>query len=454
MHIIIIGAGEVGGYLARILVEEGHEIAIVELDDARARELDASLDALVIAGSGVSRAALLRAGLATADLVMAVTAVDEVNLIACMIAGKHGRAGVRTVARARRLDYLASDGPLGADELGIDLVIGPERAVATDVLQMLRYVGPGELQQLAGGRFVLVGLLCGPDSPLIHEPIAAMRQDLPRQSLIAAIQGKRGLRVPRGDDRLAADERAFVLTTPDDVQEFAILSGRPWHRVRNVLVVGCGDIGFAVARELDRQGLRPTVVEVDRARAEWAASRLSDAVVLHADGSDPDVLRERLEQDDVDALVVLIDDDARSLLTGVFARSLGARKTICRCDNPAYAHVANQLGIDALISPNRAVANAILRYVQRGQIESTLMLGDHEGEILELRVPAAPRRRDIVRRPLRELAFPAGALIGGVIRSGAACVADGDTVLQPGDDLLVFTLARALHDVEAWLAAE
>lgn len=452
MRVVVIGAGEVGSYIARILVEERHDVAVVEVDEALARELDAALDALVIPGSGVSREALERAGVREADLVLAVTAVDEVNLVACVVA-KRANHRLRAVARVRGEPYhLARQPALVAEDLGLDLIISPERAVADEVLELLRYAGAGDIRRFAKDRLVLLGMLPGPDSPLVHQSLAELRAELPKQSLVVAAEGAAGLRIPRGADRLEVDRRVYVLTLPEHVDEFMILSGRPWSRVENILVIGCGTIGFAVARELESRKMRPVILEKDGARAEWVAGQLPGSLVLHADGTDPELLRERIEEDRIDAVVVLLEDDEKSLLIGVFAKSLGAKKIISRCDKPAYTQLADRLGVDAVVSPKRAVANAILRYVWRGGITSTAMLGNHEVEIIELRVPGRPARKEIVTRPLRDLRFPSQALVGAVVRKDAAFVPGGDTVLEPGDELLIVTLPQALHEVEKLLA--
>ncbi len=269
MYIIIVGAGEVGGYLARILAEEQHDVAIIEIDEKLCRSLETSLDALVVHGSGVNYDTLQKAGIRRADLVIAVTEVDEVNLIACMTATKLGNE-VLTVARVREDQYLAGHGSLSADELGLSMLVGPERAVAQKVIDLLRYEGAGEIRELAGN-LRLLELPLSPDSPLVHEPLSELRDVLPPNSLIAAAKGPRGLRIPRGDDVLNVDERAYVLCTADDVDQLVILSGKPWHHVRHVLIVGAGNIGFRVARELEKQRLYPTIIEVDHERATWVS---------------------------------------------------------------------------------------------------------------------------------------------------------------------------------------
>ena len=443
LYIIIVGAGEVGSYLARILVEEQNDVAIIEINEQVARKLEASLDALVVHGSGVSRETFKRAGIAKADMVLAVTEVDEVNLIACMTAMKFGN-NPRTVARVREVQYLTGETSLSADDLGLDLIIGPERAVANEVVKLLTYKGSGEIAYLAEGQVALLKLPLSADSPLVHESLAELRDVFPTPSLVAAVAGPEGLRIPRGDDVLKVNERAYVLTVPELVNEFWILSGKPWHSVRHVLIVGCGDIGFHLARELESIHLAPTIIEDDRERAKWVSKHLPKSIVLLGDGTDPDLLREQLDERS-DAVAVLIDDDEKAILVGLFAKHLGAKKVIVRSDKFAYAPIAHRLGVDSLISPERAIANEILKFARRGIIHSAHMLGDHEGEIFELQIPKKPAAdSEIVGRPLREISFPEGVLLGAVVHDGKVSIATGTTVLHPGDDLLVVALNKAI----------
>lgn len=450
MYIIIVGAGEVGSYLGRILVEEGHNVALIESDEELARDLDSELDALVVHGSGISHANLERAGIMRADLLLAVTAGDEINLITCMTASRLSEK-VRTVARVRETAYLAGEGTLSAIDLGLDLLVGPERAVAREVVQLLSYEGAGNVHYMANGRIVLLELPLSADSPLAHESLAELRDVFPTPSLVAAISGARGVRIPRGEDRLGVDDRAYILTLPRNINEFWILSGKPWHHVRHVLIVGCGQIGFHLATELEARGLFPTIIEVNEQRAEWVAKRLTKSIVLQGDATDPELLREQLEER-ADAVVVLLEDNEKALLIGLFARHLGAKKVIVRSDKPAYAPIAHRLGVDALISPKRAVADQILRFVRRGHIESAHMLGDHEVEILELRVPAEPRNPSLVSVPLRDLDLPQGALVGAVIRGEEVIIPDGDVVLQPHDDVFMICTTDEISRVERLLS--
>lgn len=452
MYVILIGAGEVGSYLAGILVEGGHDVAVIELDESLARQLDERLDALVVTGSGLTHEAMARAGIRHADLVLGVTAVDEVNLISCMVA-RRANPLVRTVARVRGEQYYAAENPtLLARDLGLDLLMSPERAVADEVLELVQYAGPGEIRRLADDRLVLMGMRLARDSPLVKGPLAELRADLPGQSLIVAVEGNNGFRIPRGADRMDADERAYILTIPEHVRTFVALSGVAWSPIEHVLIVGCGNIGFAVVRELEERGIRPVVLDRNEERAQWVAANVRGSLVIHGDATDLDLLRERIEEDCIDAAAVLMDDDEKSLVIGLFAKSLGAKKIICRCDNLAYGPLASRLGVDAVVAPKRAVANAILRHVRRGKVESTVVLGNHEAEIVHFRVPDRPQHEDLITRPLKALPSPRDALVGAVVRKGDVFVPTGDTILQPGDSLLVAMLPAAVHEVDGLFA--
>lgn len=449
MYIIIIGAGEVGSYLARILLEEKHDVAIIDNDEKLTRALDGSLDALVIHGTGVSRRSFQQAGIEKADLVLAVTHVDEVNLIACMTALKCGQKPL-TVARVRHLEYLAGESPLSAEELGLSLLVGPEQAVAREVVDLLSYEGSGNIHHMATGRLALLELSLAFDSPLTHESLVELKDVFPTPSLVIGVSGLNGFRIPSGDDSISADERAHILTTPANANEFWILSGKPWHHVRHVLIVGCGDIGLHLARELENQKLYPTIIEIDYERAKTVAQQLTKSIVLCGDGTDPEFLREQLEER-ADAVVVLLENDEQAVLVGIFAKHLGAKKVIVRSDKSAYNHICHKLGVDALISPKRAVANDILRFVRRGRIEAAHMLGDHEGEILEFRVPDESGH-PLVGKPVREIDFPAHALLGAVVHEDKVTIVSGDTVLQPGDNLLVVCLSQIAPSIEKLFA--
>ena len=448
MYVIVVGAGEVGRYLATILVDEGHDVAVIESTESVARKLESALDCLVVHGSGVNPEVLHQAGIGKADLFIAVTQVDEVNLVSAMIAGRIGQKPM-TVARVREVEHYQV-GNMQAKDMGLSLLVGPEYSVAKQVVRQLSFEGAGEIRTLAQGRLVLLELPLSGDSPLCHETLAELSSTFPDPSLVAGIIGKEGLRIPRGDDVLAADERAEIITSPENIDEFIILSGKPWHHVRHVLIIGGGSIGYRLARELETQRLYPTIIEANAERAEWLSRKLGKSIVLLGDGTDPQLLKEQLEEV-ADAVVVLIDDDEKAVLLGLMAKHLGAKKVVVRSDKLEYAPIAHKMGIDALISPRRALAKHILAFVRRGRISTAHMLGDHEGEVLEFEVPPDPENSKLLSTPLKDLDFPRDSLVGGVIRGEKVFIPDGDTIFIAGDTLLVVALPAALVAVEKLL---
>jgi trk system potassium uptake protein len=451
MYVVIIGAGEIGSHIARTLVEEGHDVAIVELDEQLARQLDSSLDALVVHGSGVSPAVLQRAGVERADLLLAVTSVDEVNLIACMTAKKYGSEQLRVVARVRQSREVAGELALSAEDLGLDALISPEQAITTAALEDLRFAGSGEMRELAAGRVVLVGIDLGEDSPLVHSTVGELGNDFAGEFIIVGVQGKDG-GIPTSSSRLQPTDRAFVLTRPENLTELAILSGQPWYHARRTMIIGAGSTGLALARELEAAGRQATIIEADRERAELIATLLPKSLVLHADGSDPSLLRTQIEAEKIDALVVLLKEPEKAVLIGIFATDLGVPKVVVRCDKPAYTHFANRLGVDAVISPKHAMVDAIHRYVRRGRVELSLVLGEQQAEVVHFRIPATPSKAGLFRRPLAELGFPPSAIVGALIREGNVVIGPELLTLQPGDELILVSAPESLGRIEKLLA--
>jgi trk system potassium uptake protein len=451
MYVLIIGGGEIGRHVARILVEDGHDVAVVELDRDLAARLDASLDALVVQGSGIDPGALRRAGIDRADLFLAVTSIDEVNLIACMTARKYGRDGLRVLARVRQSHDVAGELALSAEDLGLDALISPQQSVTSTAVENLRYTGSGEIRELAGGRLLLVGMNLAADSPLVHESIEDLRRDYADEFLVAGVHGAEP-RVASGSDRLRPEDRPYVLTRPRYLTELAILSGMPWYRVHRILIVGCGITGLTLARELGSLGYEITIVEQSRDRAQSVATRLPGALVLHGDGTEPDFLMRHIEERRVDAAVVLLSEPEKAILVGIFAASLGARKVIVRCDKLAYAQLARKQGVDVVISPKAAMSEAIQRHVRRGCTEATLQLGDQQVQLVRFRIPEQPRRPAILHEPLDAWRLPEQVLPAALIRGSETFIGPSRMILEPGDELLLTSPQQAISTLETLLA--
>ena len=446
MHIIIIGAGQVGQHLAKILVDEQQDVYIIERDEKLARELDERLDAQVLHGTGISRETLFRAGINRCDLLLAVTQTDEVNLVAAMTAERINR-DCRTVARVRDTRFLYGSDALRADEYGVDLLLGPEQAVASQVVAELQYAGPGHITTVAEGKISLLELPVAPHSALAFVSHAELNAELPSKSRLVAVLGKEEMRIPVDDDRFQVGDRLCMLCAPGEVNQILEMVGSEVCHINRVLMIGGDDIGLHVAGDLQRLKFNVTVVEADKERAETIATRIKKCTVINEDGTQPSVL-ESYVRDGHDAFVILVDDDSSSLLTGITVKEMGARKVIARVDNPDYGPVARKLGVDATISPRRAVADSILRFARRSQITSTTMLGNHQGELIQFQIGKKSLKK-WGGAPVGELKLPKNAKVGAVIRGGEVIIPDLKTTeLEIGDDVLLVALREAVPKLD------
>lgn len=443
MHVIIIGGGEVGQYLAEILTEERQDVYLIERNEERARQLDEQLDAQVLHGTGISRKLLMRAGVDKADLLLAVTETDEVNLVAAMTAERI-HPGCLSVARVRNPQFFSGDALGGADQYGVDYLLGPDEAVAQQVIRLIQYVGPGQISPLAEGRAALLDLPVAPHSTLPYVTCGELSEALPKTANVAAVLGESGLRLTTVETRLSVGERAFVLCAAADVNEVVTLLGAAPQRVKRVLLIGGGTIGFHVGRALEKLGFDVTLVEKSAQRAEEIAVRLRRSVVIHADGGNPAVISQRMEERP-DAVIVLTGDDSSAVMTGIIAKHFGAKRIVVRVDNPAYSPIAQKLGFDALISPRRAIADAILQFIRRSQVSSTIMLGNHEGEVIDFQVDAT-KNRALLETPVAGLKLPEGCKAALIARDGEVIVPrpDEDVRLTAGDHVFMVALREAV----------
>jgi len=447
VHIIIIGAGEVGTYLARILADERQDVCIIEQDEGVARGVSDSLDAQVLHGTGVSRRVLVRAGVERADLLLAVTEIDEVNLIAAMTAERMNPE-CRTVARVRNRRYLYGNDALTAEDYGIDLLLGPEEAVAQQVVSLLEYVGPGQISNMADGKLVLLEHPVQPHSALAYAALEEVSAELPSRSMLCATLSEGELRISQAGDRFQVGDRVYILAAPGEVGDVLALLGSDLHHVRRVLLIGGGETGLQVARALERLRFDVTVVERDHQRAELVAGRLKRSLVIEADGTDPTSVAEWIGEGH-DTVVVLAEDDNHSLLTGIVAKFNGAKKVIARVDNQDYGPISHKLGVDALISPRRAIAATILRFVRRSHIQSTTMLGNHQGEIIDFAIDEKSKGQ-LMEKPLASIKLPKDCVVGVVARGGDLVMPsrDPEFTLQIGDHVFIAALRSAVAKVE------
>lgn len=449
MRVVVVGAGEVGFDVARMLAFEQHDVTVIDIEPGVLQRVREKLDVMTVQGNGTSALVLEQAGIQEADMLVAVTAVDEVNLIACMMADRLGVP--TTIARTRSDEIARAHSVLQAKDFGIDLVIHPEESAAVEVTRLIERAAATDVLTFCEGALHLVGMRIDRDAPVLGQTLQEVAAGHPELEfrIQAVVRGVRTL-LPRGDERIQPNDQVFVLTRPKDVTPVARVMGKAEARMQHVMVLGGTRVGAGVAMRLGAQGgKRIKLIEPDRERAETLAAQLGDVLVLQGDTTDIDLLvREGLGE--MDAVVAVTNDEESNLVTCLMAKHLGVRKTVGLLSKAAYIPFGQTIGLDAAVSKKLAVAREVRRYLRGKHVLSVATVHGLDAEILEIEaVPEAP----VTRRPLKDLDLPDGILFGAIQHNGTAEIATGTTHVTAGDRAIVFVLPEQVEAVEALFAA-
>jgi trk system potassium uptake protein TrkA len=448
MRILIIGAGDVGFQLGRRLARSQHDITIVESNLAKVARAAEQLDARIVEGSGNSYHVLQQAGVQNSDVVAAVTDSDDTNLMACRLAKKSG-VDV-TIARVRNPEFADPNFILSPEDLGADHIIHPEREAANAIIRLLQETSATHVVDFEKGRIELIGLVLEADSPLIGVPLAELgrRHNHPPVQVVAVDRNHETI-IPKGEDRLYAGDHLFAICDPSYAATFFNLAGkRKRARMSNIMIVGGGMIGRFVAQALADEA-RIKVVEVDPARAERLAEALPSALVLNGDGTD----LELLESEDLplmDAFVAVTGDDENNIIAALLAKHHGVRRPVVLVNRVAYLPILGSIGIDVAISKQMLTANAVMQFINHRQVAAIASVPGIEGQMIEYIADQGSR---ITRKPLRDLGFPRGSVVGAILRKGQLLIPGGDTIIEAGDRVMVFTLPKAMDDLDRLFGA-
>jgi len=439
MRTVIIGAGEVGSNTARMLSEEGHDVVLIEQDETLVERASEHLDALVIHGNGASPRLLAEAGIEKADLLVAASSSDEANIIACLAAKARGVS--RTVARIHNPDYYDPQEPFAEQMLGIDFVIHTEQMAAQEIKEALLVPGAINVETFAEDRIEVAEVILNEGSPAVGRSLRDLK--LPEASLVVGVVRRGEALVPRGDTVLERRDHVLLISGRRRIAEVVKSVTTDTEPVKEVTIYGGGRIGLRLALALEKAGMSVRVIERDESRARYVASQLRRGFVLHDEGISRDfMLQEGVDR--TDAFVAVTGDDRANLLAAMYARQLGARMTIAGISRGEFAPLADALGVDLTISPRMLAAEAILRFVRKGEIIDVALLASG-AEMIELRVPERCR---VAGRPLSEVGFPDGAIVGALLRDGDVIIPTGKEILRAGDDAVVFTVEDAVEEVE------
>jgi len=448
MRILICGAGQVGFGIAERLSGEGNDVSIVDQDPYLVRRMGDLLDVRGFVGSGSHPDMLDQAGARDADMIIAVTYSDEVNMVACQVA--HSLFDVPTkVARVRAQSYLA---PHWRDlflreNLPIDVIISPEIEVGEMILRRLRMPGAFEVLGFCDNEILVLGISCDSDCPVIDTPLKHLGElfpDLP--AIVVGVYRDGKLFVPRSEDQLLAGDEVYVATLAPQTERVMKIFGHEERRAQRVIIAGGGNIGLFVARRLEQtqRDVRVKVLEQNRERAVSIAEQLDRAIVLNGSALNEELLREA-GVESADMIVALTNDDQVNILASVLAGRLGCARNMCLINNTGYMTIVRSLGIDAFINPRGVTVSRILQHVRRGRIRAVQTVLNGAGEVIDAEaLPTSP----LVGKALNELDLPDGIRIGGIRRGRTVMVPRADTTIEANDRVVIFATKDKVHEVE------
>jgi trk system potassium uptake protein TrkA len=448
MRVIICGAGQVGYGIAERLAAERNDISVIDTSPELIGVIRDSLDVRGVVGHGAHPDVLAAAGAAEADMIIAVTLYDEVNMIACKVA--HSLFNVPTkIARIRSQSYLQPhyQDLFSREHLPIDVIISPELEVGEMVLRRIALPGATDVVRFAEGKVAMVAIECLEECPVINTPLAQLSElfpDLPSTVVGVSRNGK--LFVPHSGDQLLAGDLAYVVTTKDQVRRTLGLFGHEETEATRIVIAGGGNIGLYVARALEQRQMRTRVklIEHTRERAIAIADQLRKTVVLHGSALDQKLLLEA-DIEDADLMVALTNNDQVNILASVMAKRLGCKSNLVLINNPSYQDITGTIGIDAHINPRNVTISRVLQHVRRGRIRAVHSVQKGAAEIIEAE---ALETSPLVGPQLRDADLPSGMRIGAIYRDGVAMKPDGSMRIKPKDRVIIFAMAGAVKQVE------
>ena len=442
MHILIIGAGDIGFQLAKRLSQEKHDITMIEADPQKVQRASEQLDAIVLGGNGASYRMLKTANLEKMEIVAAMTDSDEANLMACRLAK---RSGVRTtIARVRHPQFTQQDFILSPEDLGTDLILHPEREAADAVVHLIRKSVATYAVEFEGGRIELLGLRLTQDSPYLNIPLKLLGQETDNLHLrIVAINRNYHTVIPKGHDALAAGDQVFIVCDHDYSSRVIELAGKKPAQLKNVMILGGGLIGQFIASRLEKEA-NVKIIESNINTARRLADILPHTLIIHGDGTDFDLL-EHEGLADMDAFVAVTGRDENNIITTLLAQHSNVSRSIALVNNAAYLSIVGKIGMDAVVSKQSLTVNAVQRYIRQQQVASIAGLPGIEAEVIEY---IASEGCKITHKELKATRFPRNAIVGAVMRQDELIIPHGDTQIEPGDKVLVFALPQALNELE------
>ena len=451
MKVIICGAGQVGWQIARHLASEKNDVTIVDNDQDLVDRATNTLDVKGVSGFASYPNVLSSAGAEDADMIIAATHSDEVNMVTCQVA--HSIFDIpRKIARLRSQSYLDAiySDLYRRDHLPIDVVISPELEVAEAALKRLSFPNAFESEYFLNNQAQLLGLHIEDNCPVVNTPLRQLTDLFSTLRVIVVGVRRHGvLFAPNAGDQLFCSDEVFLMCHSNDANRTLDVFGKSQGEQNRIILIGGGNVGLRIAEalEVSENRVRVKIIETDRSRAELAAGSLERTIVLHGDGLDSELLEEA-NVSKTDAILAVTDDDKTNMLAAVRAKSRGCKKAIVLINDPTMSALMDPLGIDAHINPRSTTVSSILRHIRHGKVKNVYSIGDAEAEILEAQVMSTS---PIAGSRIGDIDFPEGVIVGGILKDGEMLKPDSSSKIEEGDIIALFVLSKDIAEVERLL---
>ena len=448
MKIIILGAGQVGTSTAEILAKEDNDITLIDNVASQVEGLQDRLDIRTIVGSASHPSVLEQAGGPDADLILAVTDQDEVNMAACQVAYTLFRTP-KKIARIRSVEYLTHTEIFSDESIPVDVIISPEQLITQHVLHLIEYPGALQVVDFAGGKIQLVGLKAYHGGPLVGRELRTIREDLPTvEARVAAIYRHDRPIIPEGDTIIEPNDEVFIVAAaphiPIVMSEFCTVEAPG----QNIMLVGAGKIGLQLARSLEQNNYQVKLVEHGAERARQVAEQLDATIVLRGDAADEDLmLQENIDATDV--FCSLTNDDEANILSAMLAKRLGAHRAMALINRSAYVDLIESSVLDVAISPSLITVGSLLTHVRRGDTIAVHSLRRGAAEAIETIAHGDATSSSVVGRRIEEISLPSGTRVGALLRNQEVIIPHHDTVIEAEDHVILFVIDKKhIRDVE------
>jgi len=450
LKILIVGAGEVGFHIASHLARENKDVVIIDKDPAAIRHVSDNIDVQVVNGSGSSPVILEKSGIKEAEILLAVTDSDEINLVACLVANLISPL-TKKIARIRHADYDKYNEIFREHAPHIDTLINPEVEVVKTINRLIKVPCAVEVEEFSDGRVKFVSIYLDESARLAGVRLSNIYSVTGKKSpLISAIVRDEELIIPGGDHRLKAGDLIYFISEKDRLIESLSIFDKHVEPINRVMIIGGGSIGFRLATQLEEDSVYTKIIEKNPDRCTELAEKLNKAVVLHGDGSDQDLLKAENIRN-MDVVVTLTNDEETNILTSLLAKRMGAPKIITKISKFSYLPLMSMIGLEQVVSPRLSAINTIIQHIRRGKVLSIKSIKDEQAEIMEA---VALETSDIVGKPIKEISMPKGTLVTGIIRNDSVIIPTGESVIEPGDRIIIFAKSQAIPKIEKILAVK